>query len=328
MEVGKIPTKLLEKIIIQPICKNNPNRAEILVKPNVGEDCTALDFGDEICVLSTDPITGANEEIGKIAVNINANDIASSGAEPIGILVTVLLPPTCDENDLEKIMTGIYENANEKGISVLGGHTEVTEAVNKPIVSCTVVGKTKNRKFISSGGARVGDDVIMTKWAGLEGTAIIANDFEKKLKGAVSQELINKAKLLSNYLSVIEEGKIAAQNGVLCMHDVTEGGILGACYEIAFCSGVGIEVELDKIPVLEETKEICKVYNINPYKLISSGCMLMSHKDGKALVKSLEENNIKATVIGKIVEDGKYIISKGEKTILSEPEADELYKAN
>lgn len=325
MEIGKISTKLLKNIIIEP-AKNIAEKKEILIKPEIGEDCAAIDFENEICVLSSDPITGTSENIGKLAVNINANDIASSGAEPIGILITVLLPPSCTENDFEKIINSIYDNANKAGISVLGGHTEVTDAVTRPVISCTAVGKTKNRVFISSGGAKIGDDVLMTKYAGLEGTSIIANDFENELAGNIDSDLIENAKGLKNQLSVIKEGKIAAEFGVLCMHDVTEGGIFGACYEIAFCSDAGIEIYEDKIPVLDETKAICDFFNLNPYRLISSGCMLISCKDGARLADIFEKNGIKASIIGKITEKDKYIIKNNEKKVLNEPESDELYK--
>ncbi len=326
MKIGKIPTKLLDEVIISP-SKSGVKRSEILLSPNIGEDCAAIDFGGEICAVSTDPITGTSDNIGKLAVNVNINDISSCGAEPIGIMVTLLLPPECDEAELKKIVKDIYESASQEGIAVLGGHTEITDAVLRPVISCTAIGKTKNRRIISSGGAKVGDLVIMTKYAGMEGTVILAG--LDKLKGKIDSDLINRAKSLKNQLSVVKEGQIAAELGVMCMHDVTEGGIFGACYEIAYCSKTGIEIEADKIPVLDETKAICKFLNINPYRLISSGCMLIScpNSNSEKIINELEKNGIKASVIGRITDGGKYIIENNKRIPLNEPESDELYKA-
>ena len=319
MKIGKIPNDTLNRLIIEPLNKYGVERSEVKVKPNVGEDCTAIDVGSELCILSTDPITGAAEDIGKLAVHINANDIASSGGEPIGIMVTALLPPYIEEKDIEKIMRDVYTNAQKVGIAVLGGH--------KPILSCTVVGKTIKRNFISSGGAKQGQSVVMTKYAGLEGTSILANDCEERLKGRVSEEIIENAKKLTEKLSVVKEGRIAAEMNVNAMHDVTEGGILGACWEVAECSGLGIEVDCDRIPILEETKEICRCMGINPLRLISSGSMLIACDNGEELTERLRSEGINAVVIGKFKESGMTMIINGEKEILTEPDADELYKA-
>lgn len=323
MNIGKLPNSMLEKIVIDPINNHNINRKEVLLKPSIGEDCAALDLGENICLLSTDPITGAVADIGKLAVNINTNDIASSGGEPIGLMVTALLPASITEDEISHIITDLYEEAKNVNVAILGGHTEITDAVVKPVLSCTVVGKTK--KLIPSGGAKIGDSVIMTKYAAMEGTAIFASDKIDKLQG-VDNSVIEKAKKLGNSLSVITEGRIGAKLGANAMHDVTEGGILGACWEIADCSGLGIEVYEDKIPVLEETKIICNKLGVNYLRLISSGSMLIVCSNGDKMMSALEKEGIVASTIGKIVEKGKWFISNGERTVLNEPTSDELYK--
>lgn len=322
MKIGKLPNSLLEKLVIEPINRHSAKRKEVLLKPSVGEDCSALDLGNNICLLSTDPITGAVEDIGKLAVHVNANDIASSGGEPIGIMVTALLPVNITENEIVKIIEDLYSEAEKVNIAVLGGHTEITDAVNKPVLSCTVVGKTK--KLISSAGAKPGDSVVMTKYAGMEGTAIFAKDKADLLED-IDKNVIEKAKKLSDSLSVIKEGEIGAEFGAHAMHDVTEGGILGACQEIADCAGLGIEVYADDIPVLEETKIICSALGVNYLRLISSGSMLIVCENGEEMVKAITEKGIKASIIGKITNGEKYVISGGEKNLLSEPETDELY---
>ena len=323
MNIGKLPNSLLEKIVIDPINNHSVNRKEVLLKPSIGEDCAALNLGENICLLSTDPITGAVADIGKLAVNINTNEIASSGGEPIGLMVTALLPSSITEEEISHIITDLYKEAEKVNVAILGGHTEITDAVNKPVLSCTVVGKTN--KLIPSGGAKIGDSVIMTKYAAMEGTSIFASDKRDKLKG-IDSSIIEKAKNLGNSLSVIAEGKIGSELGANAMHDVTEGGILGACWEIADCSGVGIEVYEDKIPVLEETKIICNKLGVDYLRLISSGSMLIVCSNGDEMLSALKKAGIVASIIGKIVEEGKWFISNGEKTVLGEPTSDELYK--
>lgn len=323
MNIGKLPNSLLEEIVIDPINNHSVNRKEVLLKPSIGEDCAALNLGENICLLSTDPITGAVADIGKLAVNINTNDIASSGGEPIGLMVTALLPASITEAEISHIITDLYKEAEKVNVAILGGHTEITDAVNKPVLSCTVVGKTN--KLIPSGGAKIGDSVIMTKYAAMEGTSIFASDKRDKLKG-IDSSIIEKAKNLGNSLSVIAEGRIGSELGANAMHDVTEGGILGACWEIADCSGVGIEVYEDKIPVLEETKIICNKLGVDYLRLISSGSMLIVCSNGDEMLSALKKAGIVASIIGKIVEEGKWFISNGEKTVLGEPTSDELYK--
>lgn len=326
LEIGKIPPDVLDSIILNRIAKGKIKRKDVVIRPKTGEDCTGINVEDEICVLSTDPITGAVEEIGYLAVQINCNDIYSAGAEPIGILLTVLLPPNSTENDLKKIMDGVEQGVEELGIEILGGHTEVSDAVVRPLVSATVVGKTKNKKFISTGGGKVGEQIVMTKWAGLEGTTIIAYDYESKLKEVgISSEVIESAKKLSKYLSVGKESLIARKLEVSAMHDATEGGILGAVWEMAQCSGLGVKIYKDKIAVKEETLEICEKCSINYLKLISSGVMIISIKDGENLVNELKKNNIDATVIGEFIDGQSVFVEDGIEKNLEEPSSDEIY---
>ncbi|MCI8628141.1 MAG: AIR synthase [Firmicutes bacterium] len=325
MEIGKIPPEILNRIVLNPINHFALKRNDVFLRPKTGEDCSAVLFGEELCILSADPITGAEQDIGYIAVHINCNDIASSGAEPIGILLTILLPEGSSEVVLSDIMEGAYEAAKETGIEILGGHTEVTNAVNKALVSAAVIGRTDKNHFISTGGAKVGQDVIMTKCAGLEGTVILAKEYETILYKKIDKHLLQKAKSMRGFLSVIKESKIAKSMGATAMHDVTEGGILGAVWEVADCSGTGITVELEKIPVKEETKAICHAGHISPYELISSGSMIITAFDGEKIVQALSEQGIESAIIGKITEKEKQIIKNGKVSILNQPKSDALY---
>ena len=190
-EIGKIPPEILEKIVMRPMRDSRVKRPEVLLRPKTGEDCSAVDFGGEYCVLSADPITGAAADVGYLAVN--CNDIYAAGAEPFGLLLTVLLPPGSGEELLQEIMDGAFRGAGERNIEILGGHTEVTDAVCKPLVSAAVVGRTRGRKILSTGGARQGQDILMTKWAGTEGTAILAEEKESLLKEHMTAEELETA---------------------------------------------------------------------------------------------------------------------------------------
>lgn len=324
MDTGKVPNSILEKIVLNKI-KNN--RSEVILRPAIGEDCSAIEFGDYACVLSSDPITGTAKEIGRLAVHISCNDIASCGVEPLGLLVTILCPPGSAEQELEMIMDQITGTAASINVDILGGHTEVTTAVTRFVINCTAVGRCLREELIATSGARNGDSLVLTKHAGLEGASIIAHEKEQELIKALGNETVNEAKAYMESLSVVKDGLAAAQFGVNAMHDVTEGGILGAVWEMCEASNNGAEVYIDNIPVTMSTRRICEYYDINPYKLISSGCMLISAGDGDGLVRHLKAAGIPAAVIGRL--NGtkqKVMMQNGKSVPIPQPAADELYK--
>lgn len=326
-EIGKIPPEILERIVMNPMMASRVKREDVLVRPATGEDCSAIDLGGEICILSTDPITGAAKDVGYLAVQINCNDIYSAGAEPMGVLLTVLLPPESTEELLEEIMAGALRAAEERNIEILGGHTEVTDAVCKPLISAAVIGKTRGRKMICTGGAEAGQDVVMTKWAATEGTAILAKDWEEGLRAYLSEEELQEALDMNRFLSVGKESEIAFQHGATAMHDATEGGILGAVWEVAECSGLGVEVFADAIPMKEVTKKICAAMGIDPLRLISSGTMIIGTENGEGLVNALQAEGIEAAVIGRLTEGEKLLTQNGKTIPLEQPKSDELYAA-
>lgn len=326
-EIGKVPPEILEKIVMGPMAASRVKREDVLLRPTTGEDCSAVDLGGEICILSTDPITGAAEDIGYLAVQINCNDIYSAGAEPMGVLLTVLLPAGSDEEMLAEIMEGALRAAEERNIEILGGHTEVTEVVVKPVISAAVIGKTRGRKILATGGAKAGQDIVMTKWAGTEGTAILAKEWEEGLRTYLSEEELKAAQEMKNFLSVGKESEIAFAHGATAMHDATEGGILGAVWEVAECSGLGVDVFVESIPVKEETKKICAAMGIDYLRLISSGTMIIAAENGPMLVDKLAEAGIAAAVIGKLTEGGKYMLAGGLRLPLEQPGSDALYDA-
>ncbi|RDY27233.1 AIR synthase family protein, partial [Lachnotalea glycerini] len=302
-------------------------REELLLGAGVGEDCAAIKLKeDETFVISTDPITGTVKDIGSLSVHVTANDLASAGAEPVAIMLTILLPEDSYESDLKEMMSQIEEVCAQLHIQIAGGHTEITRAVNQPIISISGIGKVKDGKVISTGGAKPGQDIVVTKWIGIEGTSILAKDHELELLEKYPRNLIESAKNLDHYISVVTEAAEAVKSGVSAMHDVTEGGIFGALWEMAEASGVGLEIDLKKIPIKQETVEICEFYDLNPYCLISSGCMLMAIDNGYDLVRNLEKLGINAAVIGKAVTGkDRVILNEDEKRFLEPPKSDEIY---
>ncbi len=324
LRVGKIPNNVLKKLILD---KLSNKRSDLLVGPKIGEDCCALDFGEDICVLSTDPVTGAEKGIGRLAVHISCNDIASCGVEPIGLIITILAPPAASLDEIDRVISQMLEASMSMNVDIIGGHTEITDSVNRLVISTTAVGRTKKGRLITSSGARSGDTLVMTKTAGIEGTAIIAHDYETELSKVFDSKLIADAKSLIYKISVVREGVIASEHDVSAMHDATEGGILGAAWEMAHASGLGVDVYLEKIPVASETFEICRHFGISPYRLISSGSMLIACKQPSTLVDSLETAGIPAKAIGVFNGSGNYISHNGNKSeIIGEPDSDELYK--
>lgn len=323
MEIGKLPTEILEQKILSKI---QPNRKEILVGARIGEDCSVIGFGDEVCVLSTDPITGASKGIGKLAVHISCNDVASNGVEPIAILLTILAPERASLEEIAQVLEEAKETAAQLDVEIIGGHTEVSAAVNRMVLSTTCIGKGKKESMVTSHGAQPGDDVLMTKWAGLEGSAILARDREEQLKKALPSKLLEEAKGYINHISVVKEGMLAGQVGATAMHDVTEGGLLGALWEMAAVSKVGVEIEEKLIPLTEATRKICEHFQINPLGLISSGVMLITTHNTEKLLSTLKEKGIRATKIGKVTKGQSVLIKDGERIPLVPPEADELFK--
>lgn len=326
MKVGKVPENVLKRSVFKEI---HTRRPEVLLGAGVGEDCAAVKLApDETLVMSTDPITGTAKDIGTLAILITVNDLASSGATPVGVLLTVLLPESVEEPELRKMMAQVEAACAQADVQIMGGHTEVTPVVNQPVISVCGVGKVKDGRLISTAGARPGMDILVTKWIGIEGTAILAKEKEEELLAKFSAPFVEKAKALDVYISVQSEAAVAVRSGVSAMHDVTEGGIFGALWEMAEASGVGLEIDMKKIPIRQETVEVCEFFGLNPYQLISSGCMLMAALDGNTLVRELTKAGIPAAIIGKATEgNDRVLLNEEERRFLEPPKTDELYKA-
>ena len=325
MKVGKVPENVLKRSVMKQL---HFTRDEVVLGPGIGEDCAAIALEpDEILVMSTDPITGTTKDIGKLAIQITANDLASSGAEPIGVMLTILLPDGTREIALKRIMEQMEEACGDAHIQIMGGHTEVTKVVNQPVVSVTGVAKAKKGQLVTTAGAKPGMDIVLTKWIGIEGTTILAKEREAELKEYFPPAFVDVAISFEQYVSVVPEAAVATKSGVSAMHDVTEGGIYGALWEMAERAGVGLEVDLKKIPVKQETVEICEFFDVNPYNLYSAGALLAGSWQPEVLVSKLHEQGIPAAVIGYVTDKNDRIIRNGEDVrFLDRPQQEEWYR--
>ncbi len=327
LKVGKLDSNMLQKIVIDKIKYKRP---EVKTRAGIGEDCAVIDYGKYECVVSTDPITAAMNDIGRLAIHISCNDIASNGIEPLGITLTVMLPEGTTEEDISLIMAQAGAAAEKVGVEIIGGHTEITAAVNQPVIVSTAIGRGLAGDSQSAHNMKQGDYILMTKTAGLEGTGIIASDFEKELAGVLTSEELVSAKSLLEQVSVVKEGLIAGEIGTSGMHDVTEGGILGAVWEMCHIAGLGCQVWKEKVAVDPVTIKVAEHFGIDWLRLISSGCMLIVAPEIKKeqIMSALQIGGIEVSCIGKVCEKekGLYLVDEERQIEIAPPEADELYK--
>lgn len=327
LKTGKLDSRLLEEIVFKNIKYKRP---EVITRPGIGEDCAVVDFGSYECILSTDPITAAVGEIGRLAVHISCNDIASNGIEPLGIMLTVMLPEGTTGEQVEEIMKQAGQTSEELGVEIIGGHTEITPAVTKPVIVSTAIGRSAKGSSQQAENMKPGDYILMTKQAGMEGTGILAGDFRDELAGILSEDEFEEAAKMLQQVSVVREGVIAGKLGTAGMHDITEGGVLGAVWEMCDIAKTGAEVWIDQIPVGEVTRKICNHFKIDYLRLISSGSMMiMVHPEGREqMIRELEKAGIPVACIGRVCgrEDGVRMAVGDEKHVIEPPESDELYK--
>ena len=325
---GKLPPDLLKRLL-----KNTGARdRRVLLGPTFGEDAAVVKLGKQLLVLKSDPVTYASDMIGWYAVNVNANDIVTKGAVPAWFQAVILLPVGSDEALAESIFKQVSAAAKELGIAVTGGHTEVTPGIDHPIVVGDMHGVVEGRSIVRSSGARAGDVLVLTKGAGIEGTAVIAREKRADLLKVFDESFVNRA---ANYLfrpglSIVAEAKVALKYRVSAMHDPTEGGVAMGVQELAEASGKSVELWTDEIIVRKETARLCARYGLNPLGLLGSGALLATFKpsDSGKFVAEVHRMGIDASVVGKIIAGpGKSrMISSEGITPLSFSERDEVLK--
>jgi hydrogenase maturation factor len=330
LPLGKVPKDILEEVVFKNV---GVKRKEVVLGPSAGIDGAVIDVDNKSIVISMDPITGALERIGWLAVNINANDVATFGVQPSFLLSCILLPEGADRKTVETISAQMNEAAKNLGISIVGGHCEVTPKLpNLTVIGCTF-GFTAKRRYVTAAGAKPKDKIILTKSAGIEGTAILASDRKELLEKALGLSTLKRAQQFVSKISVVKDALTAYNaGGVNAMHDPTEGGVAGGIHEMADASGLGVKVFEDRISVLSETDKICKFFSIDPLMLIGSGALLISSKPDCAekIVNNLRKRRIPASIVGKFLEkhgDRVIVRKNGEKKALVRPLSDHLWQA-
>ncbi len=346
MRIGKISESILKRSVLKFI-KNN--RAEVIKGAEAGADCAFLSWEYDLSqtadtckgavVLSTQTVTLPVKNAAYLAVMAAANNLAAEGAEAAAVTMALTLPENAEEELLQETVKQAQRCCDELHLQIAGGHTEVSPAVNSPVVTATVAGKadfsntpagTRNivrRQGKDSSRDITAMDIVMSKWIGMEGTMILAAERKEELKGRYPVRLIEQAGSFEKYLSVAAEAVAALKSGVYAMHDIRNGGIFGALWELSRKIGVGLTVNLKSIPIKQETVEICEFFDLNPYELLSGGSLLMVTEDGQELAEKLKEIGISAAVIGRTNKgNDKTVTNQDEVRYLTMPAPDEIFK--
>ncbi len=325
MRLGKVSDSVLKRSVLKKI---KTHREEVILGAALGEDCAFLQFEEgDVVGVTTDPVTCSKVGSGKAAVYNVTNDLAAGGAMPVAVLVSALFPKKTSEDKIKAHMEEIEEVCAALNIQLAGGHTEITDAVTRPVLTLTGIGKAKKDEITLTRGAKPFQDVVMTKWIGLEGTYLLAKERRSELVTRYPESMIDAAEEFERFLSVIPEAATAIKSGVSAMHDVSEGGVFSALWQLAESSGVGLEIDMKKIPVKQETIEICEFFGLNPYYFVSGGALLIVTDNGHDLVNELAKQEIFATVIGKTTDgNDRVVMNDYEKRFLEPSQSDGLHQ--
>ncbi len=330
LSAGKIPRHLLASLLERYVSP----AAGVILGPQIGEDAAVLEMADRYLVVSCDPITYATREMGYYAVTVNANDVVTRGATPRWFLMTLLLPEGGNETEVESLFRQVDAACRGLQIGLIGGHTEVTPGLDRPLLIGTMLGEVAKDRLVVTAGAQVGDDLVITKGIAVEGTVILAQEREAFLRSrGYSEAFIRRAQgyLHDPGIGVVKEALVAVENAkVSAMHDPTEGGLSGGLYELSEAAGVGLEVEESQIPLLEETRRLCDEFQLDPLGLIASGALLITCRpdDTTQLLEAIEAAGVTARRIGRVLPLVRGVVITGSKGERSFPafQRDEIVK--
>ena len=313
MDIGKFPHSLLEKLLQKPRVTD----PKVLLGPGLGEDAAVIDLAETLLIAKSDPITFATDRIGWYAVQVNANDIACMGGTPRWFLATLLVPESFTEDQAEEVFNQVLDACNAIDVTLIGGHSEVTYGIDRPIVSGSMLGEVTRDRLVKTGGALEGDSIVVTKGLAIEGTALLALERADDLrKVGVSDDTITQCSNLLDGagISVLTDAQVACATAQIhSMHDVTEGGLVTGLREIAAASGLGVAIEEGSIPVLPETFEVCRALELDPLGLLASGALLitLSPEDVPSLLYQLEKKGIDGWEIGRMMPAEEGLVSIG-----------------
>ena len=329
MKDGKVTGNVLKRSVLRQI---KTKRTEVIKGAGIGEDCAFFapfsGKGSAACV--QEAAVAVPADIGLLIMRC-VNSLAASKAEPVAALLSIALPKEAEEPLLKELMQCAEERCAALGIEIAGGHTTVTDAVKLPFVTVTTVGNyTENQKERGRQASKAapGQDILVSKWVGLEGTALLAREYKEVLLQRYPSWLWEEAAGFLQYQSILPEAAVAAKSGACAMHDISEGGILAALWELGEGTDVGLTIDIKKIPIRQETVEVCELTGANPYALLSGGSLLMTAADGLGLKAALEEAGIPAAIIGKVTDShDRLLINEEEARYLDRPQPDEIYAA-
>jgi hydrogenase expression/formation protein HypE len=327
LSLGKLPPEVMERHLFG---MTGARSRRVVVEPALGLDFGVVRLsggrtGGRFLIVSSDPITGVSERAGWYAVNVSANDVATSGNRPEFLQSVILLPEDATELDVRRLSSEMHRTAKRLEIAIVGGHTELTPGLHRPIVVTTAFAVADS--YVTAAGARPGDTLMMTKTAGVEGTAILGTD--PRFNRGLDRQTVSGAASHFERLSVVEEAVAAHGTGAVhAMHDCTEGGVLGALYEMATASGLGLEVAEEGIPVSRETARICTALGVDPLKLISSGTLLVAVERGKEglVAEAAASVGSRATPIGRFTKGGVLLTRGGKAETVTGPPKDEIWR--
>lgn len=342
MKQGKISESILKRSILKYI---HTRREEVIRGAGVGSDCAFLRCGDIFSTegaadgylsAATETVALPVKDAGALAVYAAVNNLAAGGAECFAVTLGITLPAETEERQLQEMMKQIEAICEKLKIQIAGGHTEVSASVKNAVITVTALGKAASleQNHVHKAGDKKNEsaanlDIVMTKWAGLEGTVILSKEKKQELLSRYPLPLITAAQGFEKYLPILPEAATALKSGVYTMHDIRNGGVFGGLWELSKSIGVGLSVDLKKIPVKQETIEICEFFNLNPYELLSGGSLLLAARDGEELVKTLEEQGISSAVIGRTADGNDKLILNEEETRFLEPaKPDEILKVS
>jgi hydrogenase maturation factor len=326
---GKLPLDYMRQLL----SRYTGSSERLITGPGIGEDVAVIDNGDRYMVIKTDPITFATDQIGWYAVNINANDVATSGARPLWMLNTVLLPEGKTTPALvESIMAQIHTACVAIGVTAVGGHTEVVHGLPRPIVVGVMIGEVPKNRLLTTSGAQVGDSIVLVKEIPIEATAIIAREKTDLLRArGVSEATIERARdyLYTPGISVLRAAQLACEGeGVHAMHDPTEGGLATGLHELGLAAGVGLEIWHEAIPLAAEGKLFCELLGLDPLGVIASGALIVAvaAEEAGALLARLAAAAMSAKVIGRALpaDEGRWLLRGGVRLPLPLFERDEI----
>jgi len=352
MKSGKVSENILKRSVLRQI---GTHREEVADGAGAGRDCAIFSFGGDGMTVTcmqeaVVAVRGKSSEIlaggaaspepfwslGQLILKC-ANNLAAAGAEPVAVMLALLLPEDVQEQELKALMAEAEESCAELSVELMGGQTRVTGQVRSPVAVVTGYGRSWDAERQSAGvrkaipridqAVRPGQDIVISKWIGLQGTALLARRNREKLLERYPAHLVDEAAQFDRYLSVVPEARAAVQSGVCAMHDASEGGIFGALWELAERSGAGLDLDLRKLPLRQETVEVCECCDVNPYELLSGGCLIMAAQDGPGLAAALQAQHIPAVIVGKVTGRKDRILRNGDEIrFLDRPQQDQIYK--